>query len=209
MNALLQDILDQTDFEEGIKKEILDLGRLKKSRLGDVVIDSSASTNEIPLLLQGLLKVMRIESSGKEVFLYYLEGGETCAMSITCCLEGTKANFKVVAEEDSLIWMIPMGHLDSWITKYRNFRRFIFRSYQNRFDELLGTIDSIVFSKLDDRIYQYLLDKKQASGSFVIEKTHEQIAKDLHTSRVVVSRLLKQLEKEEKIEQHRNRIEIL
>ena len=114
-----------------------------------------------------------------------------------------------MAEEDAVLWMIPMNLLDGWIVKYPTFRKYVFHSYQVRFDELLNTIDSVVFLKMDERLYKYLLDKKQASGSFVIHSTHEQIALALNTSRVVVSRLLKQLEREEKIELHRNRIEIL
>jgi CRP/FNR family transcriptional regulator len=130
-------------------------------------------------------------------------------MSITCCLEGIKTAFHVIAEEDSVLWMIPMHYMDRWIVKYRNFRQFVFGAYQSRFDELLMTIDSVVFSRLDDRLYKYLLDTKEATGTYEIHKTHEQIAKELNSSRVVISRLLKKLEKEEKIEQHRNRIDIL
>ncbi|MEJ2005955.1 MAG: helix-turn-helix domain-containing protein, partial [Cyclobacteriaceae bacterium] len=97
----------------------------------------------------------------------------------------------------------------TWISKYPSFRRFVFAAYQARFDELLHAIDSVAFMKMDERLYKYLLDKKQASGSYVINKTHQQVARELNTSRVVVSRLLKKLELEGKIEQHRNRIEVL
>ncbi|MFK7951500.1 MAG: Crp/Fnr family transcriptional regulator [Ekhidna sp.] len=210
MNELVENILVKAKLEPTLINEILKVGRLKKVTLGDFVIDSSMSKERMPLVLTGSLKVMRQDGKGNQAFLYFLEGGETCAMSIACCLEGaTKTDFVVKAEEDSTLWMIPMTHLDEWMVKYSSFRKFIFKSYQNRFDELLTTIDSVIFTKMDERIYKYLLDKKQASGSYVIEKTHEQIAGELNTSRVVVSRLLKQLEKGGKIEQNRNRIEIL
>jgi len=209
MNELLQHTLERSGLEPDLVKEILDSGRIKKMKAGNTVISPEMPGDEMPIVLEGLLKVMRQDPDGHEIFLYFLEGGETCAMSITCCIEGKRSSFRVVAEEDSTLWMIPMGYLDRWITKYASFRRFVFQSYQTRFDELLSTIDSVVFTNMDERIYKYLLDSQQASGSFVIEKTHEQIARDLNTSRVVVSRLLKQLEKQERIEQHRNRIEIL
>jgi len=209
MKELLQQILDRTGFEPELVKEIVESGRQKSVKAGHVVMTPETPGNEMPIVMEGLLKVMRQDPDGNEIFLYFLEGGETCAMSITCCIEGKKSSFRVIAEEDSTLWMIPMAYLDRWITKYPAFRRFVFQSYQTRFDELLTTIDSVVFTNMDERIYKYLLDSQQASGSFVIEKTHEQIARDLNTSRVVVSRLLKQLEKQEKIEQHRNRIEIL
>lgn len=202
-------ILKHQGFETGLIDEISTTGRLKKVEQGSNVISPGIKTSEIPLVLAGTLKVMRPDADGSEIFLYYLEGGEACAMSITCCIENKKSEFSVVAEENSILWMIPMTSLDAWIAKYPSFRKFVFTSYQKRFDELLTAIDSMAFMKLDERLYKYLLDKKQSSGSFEINKTHEQIARELNTSRVVISRLLKQLEKEGKIEQHRNKIEIL
>jgi CRP/FNR family transcriptional regulator len=209
MNEKIKEVLERTPFEPEIKEEILKSGRLKKAKAGQTVITPDDEAQEMPLVMSGLLRVMRNDDNGNEVFLYYLEGGETCAMSITCCLEGKRSSFHVVAEEDSELWMMPVSNLDNWITKYSSFRRFVFNSYQTRFDELLHTIDSMVFMNLDERLYNYLLDKKIASGSFEIKKTHQQIANELNTSRVVISRLLKKLEKEDKIEQRRNYIEIL
>lgn len=209
MEELVNKVLNNSALEPKLIEEILAVGRLKKVKAGRIVISPESQANEMPIVLKGLLKVMRQDKNGNEVFLYFLEGGETCAMSITCCIEGKKTSFLVMAEEDSVLWMIPMSYLDTWITKYPSFRKFVFDSYQSRFDELLNTLDSVVFLNLDERLYKYLLDKKQASGSYVIHKTHEQIANELNTSRVVVSRLLKKLEKEQKIEQYRNRIEIL
>ncbi len=209
MEELVSNTLNHSQLEKPLIDEIFTVGRLKKVRQGQEVISPLDSTNEIPIVMEGTLKVMRKDDKGNEAFLYFLEGGETCAMSITCCIEGKKSAFHVVAEEDSTLWMIPISYLDRWLVKYGSFRKFVFESYQTRFDELLNTIDSVMFSKMDERIYKYLLDKKQATGSYVIEKTHEQIARELNSSRVVISRLLKQLEREGKIEQHRNRIEIL
>ncbi len=209
MQELVRRILKNSFLEPELIDEIITVGRLKKVASSDDVIRPGTTANEIPLVLSGLLKVMRQDENGREVFLYFLEGGETCAMSITCCLEAKKSAFTVIAEEESVLWMIPMSSLDDWIKKYESFRKFVFRSYQDRFDELLNTIDSIVFLNMEERLYKYLLDKKQASGSFIINKTHQQIANELSTSRVVISRLLKKMEKENKLEQYRNRIEIL
>ena len=209
MENTVDKVLAKANLEPELIEEILRIGRLKKVKEGGHVISPGTQSDEIPIVLEGLLKVMRQDENGNEIMLYYIEGGETCAMSITCCLEGKINQFKVLAEEDSLLWMIPMGYIDSWVQKYRAFRKFVFSSYQNRFDELLDTIDSVTFLKMDERLLKYLLDQKQATGSFVIHKTHQQIARELNTSRVVVSRLLKQLERAEKIEQYRNRIEIL
>ncbi|MTI19521.1 Crp/Fnr family transcriptional regulator, partial [Fulvivirga sp. RKSG066] len=203
----LREILTAQSFEPALVDEIITTGRVKQVKQGTAVIQPGANATEIPLVLEGSLKVMRQDDEGREIFLYYLEGGETCAMSITCCMENKKSAFSAIAEEDTTLWMIPMHLLNAWVEKYPEFRKFIFRSYQTRFDELLLAIDSVAFMKMDERLYKYLLDKKQASGSYEIKKTHEQIAQELNTSRVVISRLLKQLETEGKIEQHRNRIE--
>jgi len=205
----IKDTLTGIIQEEPLTNEIASLGRLKKVKAGASVVSPNQNANEMPLVISGILRVMRHDENGNEVFLYYLEGGQTCAMSISCCIEQKKSSFHVVAEENSVLWMMPTAYLDSWMQKYPSFRRFVMRSYQMRFDELLMTLDSMVFMHLDERVYKYLLDKKQASGTFEINKTHQQIADELNTSRVVISRVLKKLEKEEKIEQHRNKIEIL
>lgn len=201
--------LERLGFENDLIVEIIQTGRLLKVREKQVMMSPGMQATEMPMVLTGTLRIMREDDDGSEIFLYYLEGGDACAMSISCCMGTQMTDFKAVAETDATLWMVPMHHIDTWMVKYRSFRKFILDSYQDRFDEMLGTIDSIAFMNMDQRLMKYLLDKKQSSGSFVINKTHEQIAQELNTSRVVVSRLLKKLEHEEKIELHRNRIEVL
>lgn len=202
-------VLQQAGLENALVEDIAQSGRLMKVREGQLLISPGTAATQMPMVISGTLRVMREDADGREIFLYYLEGGDACAMSISCCMGTQISEFKVVAETETVIWMVPMQNIDAWMVKYRSFRKFIFDSYHDRFDEMLNTIDSIAFMNMDQRLMKYLLDKKQSSGSFVIQKTHEKIAQELNTSRVVVSRLLKKLEKEEKIELHRNRIEIL
>ncbi|QNL21372.1 Crp/Fnr family transcriptional regulator [Hyphobacterium sp. CCMP332] len=209
MTKDIDKIFKYSGFSEALIEEIKSVGRQKKVQAGQILIHQGSETKDVPFVISGNLRISRNDNDGHEMFLYYLEGGETCAMSITCCIEGKKSNFSAVAEEDSVLWMVPMQYLDDWLIKYPNFKKFIFKAYQLRFDELLNAIDSMVFMKMDQRLYKFLLDSKQASGSYQIHKTHEQIANELNTSRVVISRLLKQLEREGKIEQYRNRIEVL
>lgn len=206
---MIKDILSIHNFEPELIQEIQETGYLKKVKTGSSIVDNTTNEKYIPFVVEGLLKVYRQNSDGSKVLLYYLERGETCSMSITCCMEKKPSNIQVVAEEDSQIWMVSNTNLDRWLVKYSSFRRFIFGSYQLRFDELMETIDSLVFTNMEERLYKYLLDTKQATESFEIHKTHQQIANELNTSRVVISRLLKKLELEDKIGQHRNRIEIL
>ncbi|MDH5609801.1 MAG: Crp/Fnr family transcriptional regulator [Cyclobacteriaceae bacterium] len=209
MENLIDEAFSKSQLEPKLVQEIITIGRLRKVKAGQEVISPGSQSTELPFVVSGTLRVMRQDADGNEIILYYLEGGETCAMSITCCIENKKSEIRVVSEEDAVLWMVPVGYMDTWIQKYPSFRRFVFGAYQARFDEMLFAFDSVAFMKMDERLYKYLLDKKQATGSYVINKTHEQIARELNTSRVVVSRLLKQMETDEKIEQHRNRIEIL
>ncbi|MFT6217143.1 MAG: CRP/FNR family transcriptional regulator [Roseivirga sp.] len=209
MNAGVEEFLIKTGLEEALVDEIITSGRLLKLSVDQSLMSSGESAAEMPIVIKGALRIMREDDHGNELFLYYLGGGEACAMSIRCCLSGKLSEFSAIAEEDSEVWMVPMSQLDHWMAKYKSFRKFVFDSYQDRFDELMNTIDSISFMKMDERLMKFLLDKKQSSGSYAIHKTHEQIAQELNTSRVVVSRLLKKLEREDKIELHRNRIEVL
>jgi len=209
MKNTLQSILEEAEIEQALIEEIKKVGVSKKAASGEIIIIPGSTSMYMPIVLEGLLSVVRQDENANEILLYYLEGGETCAMSLACCIEGKKNDFKVTAEKDSMLWMIPMSYLDEWIQKYRSFRKYVFSSYQIRFDELLETIDSITFLKLYERLYKYLLDKKQATKSYEINMSHEQIAQHLNTSRVVISRLLKQLENEGKIEIERNKISIL
>lgn len=209
MEDRIKQVLLSANLENALVEEVIQSGRLKKVREGQLLISPGAAATQMPLVISGTLRVMREDAEGREIFLYYLEGGDACAMSISCCLGTQISEFKVVAEDEAIVWMVPMQNIDVWMVKYRSFRKFIFDSYHDRFDEMLSTIDSIAFMNMDQRLMKYLLDKKQSSGSFVINKTHEKIAQELNTSRVVVSRLLKKLEREERIELHRNRIEVL
>lgn len=205
----VKNTLSKLNLESRLIEEILTIGRFRSYEPGRLVISPGDTVREIPLVIEGVLKVLRVDDKGNELFLYFLEGGDTCAMSITCCLDNKQSGFQVVAEELSLVWFIPVNNLDDWVSQYPQFRQFVFESYQSRFDEMLETIDHIAFMHMDERLYNYLLDKKQSSGSYTIHKTHEEIAQALNTSRVVISRLLKKLEQEGKIEQQRNKIEIL
>lgn len=204
-----KETLTNLGLESDLVDEIIQQGKSKTLKAEELLISPGAAANAMPMVISGTLRIMREDEEGNEVFLYYLEGGDACAMSISCCLSNQTSQFKAIAESNAELWMVPMALVDTWMAKYGSFRKFVIDSYQNRFDELMQTIDSIAFMNMDERLMKYLLDKKQSQGSFVIEKTHEQIAQELSTSRVVISRLLKKLEKEDKVELYRNRIEVL
>lgn len=210
VSKIMQEILDQYTqrFQPDLLEEINNQGKYKLYKEGKVLIDFGSYVKNIPLVLSGSIKVIREDQHGNELFLYFLGGGDTCAMSLTCCMHHKKSEIKAVVEEDAEVMMIPLQYMDEWM-KYTTWRQFIFSSYNERFEEMLSAVDSLAFMKLDERLMNYLLDCKQSAGDCTIHKTHQQIARDLNTSRVVVSRLLKKLEQEDQIELHRNKIEIL
>ena len=163
----------------------------------------------MPLLISGAIKVLREDNDGDELLLYFLERGDTCAMTLSCCLGQTKSEIRAIAELDTKLVMIPIQKMEEWTGKYRTWRNFVFESYHNRLMEMLETIDNIAFMKMDERLLKYLNDKVVITKQHNLQITHQEIAYDLHTSRVVISRLLKSLEKLKKIKLHRNNIEVL
>ena len=175
----------------------------------DIIIDIDQELNYIPLLLEGNIKVLREDNDGHELLLYILESGDTCAMSLTCCMSESKSKIRAVADSDSKLMMIPIKFMFEWFNENKSWRNFILRSYQSRFNELLDTIDTLAFLKMDKRLIKYLSDQVKLKSSTTISTTHQQIAEDLHTSRVVISRLLKQFEEADKIKIGRNKIEVL
>ena len=189
--------------------EILENGDMINFSSGDVLINFGHYIKSIPLVLSGNIKILREDKSGKELFLYYLKPGETCAMSLTCCMANHKSEIKAIAEEDSLVIMIPVKYLDVWTGKYISWKNMIMTTYQNRFNELLNTIDGIAFSKLDERLINYLTEKSETVKNNIINQSHQEIANELGTQREVISRLLKKLEKEGVLQLGRNKIEIV
>lgn len=163
----------------------------------------------MPLLLEGAIKIMREDKDGDELLLYFLERGDTCAMTLSCCLGQTKSEIRAVAERDTTLIMVPIEKMEEWTSKYKSWRNFVFESYHARLTEMLDTIDTIAFLNMDQRLMKYLQDKAKINQHEIVNNTHQEIAYDLHTSRVVISRLLKKLELEGKIKLQRNSIEVL
>lgn len=163
----------------------------------------------MPLLIDGVIKVMREDEDGFELMLYYLEKGETCAMTLSCCTGSAVSEIRAIAETESRLLMIPIEKMEEWLGKYKSWRNFIFDSYHQRLMEMVSTIDTIAFKKMDERLLEYLRNKSKHYNDSEIKVTHQDIAFDLHTSRVVISRLLKRLEKTNRIKLNRNSIKLI
>jgi CRP/FNR family transcriptional regulator, anaerobic regulatory protein len=196
-------------FEPALIKEIEEFGELRSYKDGDIIMDYGKYIRMMPLVVKGTLKVLKKDDNGNEILLYYLSSSESCSMAYSCCLEEKKSEVKAIAEGDLTIIAIPHNKLDEWLCKYPSWKNYIMRSFNERFSEMLKSIESIAFHKLDDRLIAYLKEKKRLSGSNVIKASHYQIADELATSRVVISRLLKILENNGKILLYRNEIKLL
>jgi len=196
-------------FEQELLDEILEVGKLKERSKGEILISHGQILKSMPLLLDGAIKVLRKDNDGDELALYYLERGDSCTMTMSCCMGQQKSVIKAIAETDVRYISIPIEKMMEWTKKYPTWMAFVFQSYNNRFNEMLEAIDSLAFSNMHDRLFKYLKDQVVVRKSTVLEISHQDIAYDLHSSRVVISRLLKSLEKEGLIELGRNKIMVI
>ena len=196
-------------FEEELLKEINEVGIVKDVPEGGKLIEIGEYIKSMPLLISGVVKILREDDNGDELLLYFLENGDTCAMTLNCCMTQAQSEIRAIAETDTKLIMIPVQKMEEWMAKYQRWRNFVLESYNNRLNELLETLDSIAFLNMDQRLLKYLKDKARVTNSLTINNTHQEIAYELHTSRVVVSRLLKKLENMGKIKLNRNHIQII
>ncbi len=195
--------------EKGLQEEIVEAGKIFHYRSGEVIMDFGSYVKMVPLVVEGSIKVVREDDSGNELFLYFLEPGDACTMSFSCCMMDKKSIIRAEAEEDVTFIGIPVRMVDEWMRKYQSWKNFVMTAYDYRMTELVKTIDRIAFQKMDERLLDYLRKKVETSGNKTIKSTHQEIASDLNSSREAVSRLLKQLEHMGAVKLGRNSIELL
>ena len=196
-------------LEPALIDEIEAVATIKSFEVGDIIVDIGQYIRSMPLLLTGAIKIVREDEDRGEVLLYYLAQGETCTMSIACCMGNKKSEIRAQAEMQTTVAMIPNNFLNDWLVKYNSWRNFILNSYSSRMNEMLGAIDNLAFSNMEERIMNFLKEKVRLTNDRILTVTHQDIAMDLNTSRVVVSRILKKLENEDKIVLLRNEIRVL
>lgn len=204
----LKDILS-TLFEKDLVTEIITEGKLHELKEGEVIMDYGKQVRFMPIIISGTIKVMRRDEEDREIILYYLSNNESCAMAYACCMEAKVSEVKAIAEDNVQLITIPHNKLDEWLIKYPSWKSYIFRSFTQRFNELLKSLESVAFHKLDERLINYLKAKSKITGKTAIQLSHNQIAEEMGTSRVVISRLLKHLENDKKLVLYRNEIKLL
>lgn len=181
-------------------------GTEKIYKEGDVILGENATIHSIPIVTRGTIRVIRTEEDGREILLYYITAGESCIMSFLGGLHHETSKVKAEAEEETEILFLPIDKVSLFIKVYPQWLDYIFRLYHKRFEELLEIVNAIAFKKVDERLLTLLKRKSELAQSNVIPVTHEQVANELGTARVVVSRLLKQLEENGTVELGRNKI---
>ena len=196
-------------FEEALLDEVIKIGQFKKIDKDVCMIDIGDKLTHMPLIMEGAIKIVDEDKDGNEYLLYYLEKGDSCAMTMTCCMGGKRSSIRATTEQPTLLYMIPIQKMEDWLVKYKTWRAFVFESYDARMREMLEAIDALAFNNMEERLYKYLKDRAMVLHSPTLEITHYRIANDLNTSRVVISRLIKKLALDNKIEAHRNQITVL
>ncbi len=205
MKQLLTQIYSSV-FEEKLIEELALVSTLHSFESGDIIIDFGNSINQMPLLVNGAIKILREDFEEGELLLYFIEKGDTCAITLTTCINESKSEIRATAETNGQVVMIPLEKMQEWLGKYTSWRTFIFNSYNNRLKEMLSAIDTLAFMNMEERLLHYLIEKAKINHTREINSTHQEIAYDLHSSRVVISRMLKVLEKKGSLKLHHGSI---
>ncbi|NNV57179.1 Crp/Fnr family transcriptional regulator [Limnovirga soli] len=196
-------------LEPALLEEINTHGIIKTFAMGDVIMRTGQYIKSTVLILEGMVKISRNDDEGSEFLMYYLQPGEACAISIICASKAETSQITATAMEDTTVLMIPIGFMDTWMSKYKSWYYFVLETYRSRFEELLVVIDNVAFRNMDERLQFYLKRHTAASQSNIIALSHQQIAEELNSSREVISRLLKKMEQRGMLKLHRNSIELL
>jgi CRP/FNR family transcriptional regulator, anaerobic regulatory protein len=194
------------NLEEDLYKELMEHGTIKEVKAGETLLKVGQTIRSTMLILDGLVKLYREDNEGKEFFIYYLNGGQACSLSMVCAAKHETSEVLAKTLTDATLLFIPIEYMDQWMNKYKSWYQFVITSYRNRFEELLKTIDAIAFTNMDERLEFYLKKQVDKLGNN-LRITHQQIANDLNSSREVVSRLLKKMEAKSWLTIHRHTIE--
>lgn len=176
---------------------------------GTVILEQGNQVTHLPILIQGVLKVMRFDESGREILLYHVKSGETCAFTALAVHSHRKSSVTAVCEDDCTMLLVPTHAHEYWFGKFEQWKSFILAALEQRFSELLHVVDNLAFHSVQERLVGLLQEKKRLHQTDSLHTTHQELADELSTSREVVSRMLKQLERDGKVELHRNQVKLL
>jgi CRP/FNR family transcriptional regulator len=196
-------------FESSLLSEIEEKSMLFTATAGQGLIKSGQAIKVVPMMLSGTLKVSRINEEGQELVLYYVRKGEGCAMTFSCGMMSKPSQVEGTAEEDLTMLCVPVNVMEEWMHKYPSWKKFVIATIVDEFMDVIKSVDEVTFKKMDDRLVNYLKEKQKITGSSLVNLSHQQIADEMGTNRVVISRLLKKLENDKRLLLFRNQIKLL
>ena len=196
-------------FSTELVKDVDANASIQSFKAGDIIMRTGQYIKNTVLVISGKIKVYREDENGGEFFMYYLQPGQACAISMICATKNEKSQIMAKVVEDVELIMVPLALMDKWMMQHRSWYEFVIDTYRSRFEEVLEVIDSIAFRAMDERLEFYLKRHADACGCKELKLSHQEIASELNTSREVISRLLKKMEQLGIVALHRNNIEIL
>jgi CRP/FNR family transcriptional regulator len=198
-----------SSFSSDLVKELEDNSVHKFYSAGEVIMRTGQYIKNTVLVLSGSIKIYREDDDGGEFFMYYLQPGQACAISMICATKSETSQIMAKVVEDAKLVMVPLPLMDKWMMQHRSWYEFVIDTFRSRFEEVLEVINSIAFKAMDERLEFYLKRHKEACGCNDLKLSHQEIATELNTSREVISRLLKKLEQRGQLKLYRNHIELL
>ncbi len=193
--------------EKDLKEAIIENSKVLTFNKGDVIVREGEYVKVLPIVIEGSIRVFQANEE-REILLYYVESGQTCMMSLSACFFNNESPSIAIAAEESTIFAIPTKFIVKWQKEYKSWNDYIIRTFRKRYDELLFTFEGVAFEHIDKRILDYLSSRKDKNNSDIIEISHQNLANELGTTRVVISRILKQFELNGKVKLHRKGIEL-
>lgn len=198
-----------SSFSSSLIDDIEKNAIIQEFKAGDVIMRTGQYIKNTVLVLSGSIKIYREDDDGGEFFMYYLQPGQACAISMICATKNEQSQIMAKVIEDVELVMVPLPLMDKWMMQHRSWYEFVIDTYRSRFEEVLEVVDSIAFRAMDERLEFYLKRHKDACSCVDLKLSHQEIAAELNTSREVISRLLKKLEQRGALKLHRNHIELL
>lgn len=196
-------------FEKDLVADLESKAELREIPENETLMRTGQYFKNTMIIVEGLVKVYREDEQGNEFFMYYLEPGQACALSMVCATKAETSQIMAKTVKPTTVLSIPLQYMDEWMTRYKSWYQFVLETYRSRFEELLVTLDHVAFRAMDERLEFYLKKHQQTLKSNLIEISHQQIADELNSSREVISRLLKKLEQRGQVILHRNAVEII
>ncbi|MEN9597705.1 MAG: hypothetical protein RL596_16 [Bacteroidota bacterium] len=193
-------------LEDELYSELIKYGEVKEVNAGTTMLKIGQTIRATMLVLNGVVKLYQEDEEGNEFFIYHIQPGQACAVSMVCTYQAEQSQVMAKALTDVTILSVPLQYMDKWLSQYKSWHYFVIKTYRARYEELLRTVNEIAFKNMDERLEFYLKSQVKQLGN-IVKLTHQDIATDLNSSREVISRLMKKMERNGWIIIHRNSFE--